>query len=68
MRVVCIALVENEMQKSNLCQCIKILGGEPSASGNTVCTECNGSISAISKFIELFEQYPIHGIIITSRK
>lgn len=68
MRVVCTAIVENEAQKSNLCQCVKILGGEPNVSGNTVCVEHDGSVSTVSKFVELFEQYPVHGVSTLSRR
>lgn len=62
MRIVCTAVVEDERQKSNLCECVGILGGKPNISGNTVCVEYDGPIRTASKFIELFEQYPVHGI------
>lgn len=59
--VICTAIVENDIQKSNLCECIKILGGKPQVSGNTVSVEFEGTANNISKFIDLFEQYPYYG-------
>lgn len=66
MRVICTALVENEMQKSNLCDCVEILGGKPTISGDTVTVEYEGPTDIANKFVELFEQYVVHGIITLS--
>lgn len=62
MRIICSAVVEEDLQRKNLCECVKILGGKPDVSGNTVCVEYEGSTTAIAKFIELFDQFPFHGI------
>lgn len=59
--IVCTAIVDNDVQKGNLCECIKILGGKPQVSGNTVSVEFEGTANNISKFIDLFEQYPYYG-------
>ncbi len=62
MHIICTAIVEDERQRKNLCDCVGILGEKPCVSGNTVCVEYEGAISTIAKLIELFEQYPVHGI------
>ena len=62
MRIICTALVENEMQKSNLCECVEILGGKPTTSGDTVTVEYEGPTDTANKFMELFEQYAVHDI------
>ena len=62
MRVICTALVENEMQKSNLCECVKILGGKPTISRDNVTVEYEGPTNIANKFVELFEQYAVHSI------
>lgn len=62
MRIICTAVVPDERQRENLCECVRILGGQPNVSGDTVCVEHEGSISTITKFAELFEQYAFHGI------
>ena len=66
MRIICTASVENEMQKSNLCECVEILGGKPTISGDTVTVEYEGPTNTANKFSELFEQYVTHGISILS--
>lgn len=62
MRIVCSAIVDEELQRGNLCKCVEILGGKADVSGNTVCVECVGSADTAAKFIALFEQFPFHGI------
>lgn len=62
MHVICTAMLDNEAQKANLCECVKILGGMPDVSGNTVCVEYDGGNTTAEKFVELFSQYPFHGI------
>lgn len=59
--IICSAIVENDAQKENLCECIKILGGVPEVCENVVSVECEGSAKNMSKFICLFEQYPYYG-------
>ena len=66
MRVICTAVVEDDRLKANLCECVGILGGKPNISGNTVCIEYEGSDSTAEKFVELFSQYPVHGISMIS--
>ena len=62
MRVVCSAVLEDDRQRENLCQCVNILGGTPCISGNTVCVEYSGSETTVDKYIELFAQFPTHEI------
>lgn len=62
MRIICTAVVEDERQRDNLCECVGILGGKPNVSGDTVSVEYNGPVRTASKYIELFEQYATHGI------
>ena len=62
MLVVCNALLDNDMQIENLCQCIKILGGNPQVDGCSVSVTFEGATATAEKFVELFEQYPFHGI------
>lgn len=66
MRVICTAVVEDERQRDNLCECVGILGGKPQISGNTVCIEYEGPERTATKYMELFEQYPTHGVSILS--
>lgn len=60
MKVICTAVVDNPLQKENLCQCIEILGGVPTVCNDTVCVEYEGYNT--EKFIELFEHYTRHEI------
>lgn len=62
MDIICTAVLDNNKQIQNLCECIEILGGMPCVSGNTVCVEYHGIKAKAEKFIELFEQYARHGI------
>lgn len=62
MRVICSAVVEEDLQRKNLCECVKILGGQPEISGNTVSVEYEGPARSVSKFAGLFEQFPFHGV------
>ena len=64
MMLSCNAVVDNDQQIANLCQCIEILGGMPRVRRNTVCVDYNGPKDKAEKFIELFEQYSRHGISI----
>ena len=64
--IICTAILDNDLQIKNLCECIKILGGKPSVSGNMVCVDFCGSKAKADKFIELFEQYTRHGISVIS--
>lgn len=57
-----VATVDNPQQRDNLCECIEILGGVANTSFSDVVLEYEGSKEECEKFIELFEQYPRHGI------
>lgn len=63
MKILCTVLVQDNMQKENLCECIRILGGQPTISGSVVCVEFDGKPSEAEKFIQLIEQYPRHSIV-----
>lgn len=62
MHVICTAVIEEERQRANLSDCVEILGGESQISGNTVCVEYDGEKDVANKFVELFKQFPFHGI------
>lgn len=62
MRIICTAVLDNDMQKDNLAQCVRILGGVPTVNRSTVCVEYDGSPSKAEKFIKLFEQFSRHEI------
>lgn len=59
-KIICTAVVDNPQQRENLCDCVKILGGVPQLSGDTVCVEYEGK--NVDKFIQLFEHYVRHEI------
>ena len=59
-KIICTAVVDNPQQRENLCDCVKILGGVPQLSGDTVCVEYEGE--NVDKFIQLFEHYVRHEI------
>lgn len=60
MKLKCSAVVENPVQRDNLCQCIRILGGEPVEYKDKVSVEYEGTDT--DKFIQLFEHYVRHEI------
>ena len=62
MHVICTAVLDNLLQRENLCQCIEIVGGVPIVARNTVCVEYSGDDQVAEKLIELFEQYCRHEI------
>lgn len=62
--ILCTALIEDRMQREFLRQSIMNLGGKPCISGNSVCLEYTGNSEKTDKFIELFDKYPQHGIVI----
>ncbi len=66
MHILCTAVIENEQQRKNLCDCIKILGGVPDVSFDTVSVDFSGARDTADKFAELFAQYPHHGICMLS--
>ncbi len=62
MTVYCVANLDNKDQIDNLCECIKILGGEPIVRFGDVSVDYKGTKAQCEKFIELFEHYHRHGI------
>lgn len=62
MRVICTAVVNDGLQRQNLIECTKIIGVKPQVSGFSVCAEYEGSSSVCDKLVELYAQYPFHGI------
>ena len=64
MRLTCTAIVDDPRQIDNLCECIDIIGAEYSVKGNAVYADFIGDKKTGDKLIELFDQYPIHGISI----
>ena len=62
MLVYAVATIDNPKQRENLCECIEILGGKPNVAFSDVVLDFNGSKEQCDKFIELFEQFPRHGI------
>lgn len=68
MNVICTAVVEDERQRLNLCECVSILGIRPVVSGDTVCAEFTGAQSTADKLIELFSQFDVHGTVAVMRR
>lgn len=62
MKLRCIAVVENPLQRENLCQCIGILNATSSMNGDTVRVEVDYPSPQAEKLIELFEHYTRHEI------
>lgn len=58
----CEVTIDNEFLKQNICDCIRILGGEPVVIGDNVSVTVSENQD---KMIELFEQFGDHSIIIT---
>lgn len=66
-KIICVAVVDNELQRQNLIQCIEILKCAPKVINNTtvqVSVDCeNGKNNEqAEKLIELFEHYWRHEI------
>lgn len=58
----CVAVVDNELQRENLRQCVEILKAKPSVDKNTVTVQVPYGTEQSEKLIELFEQYTRHEI------
>lgn len=65
MKVQCEAIVENPVQRDNLCQCIGILGGAPVVDKDKVSVVYDGEKG--ETMISLFEQHVRHKITINER-
>lgn len=63
----CKAVVENPLQRENLCQCCNIIGVVPRIDGESVVAETNDELLS-DKLIELFEQYARHTIMMSYDK
>lgn len=61
----CIAVLDNNAQKENLCKCIRILGGEPIVNRNVVTTNAPYPSDLASHLVLLYEQYWRHEIVIS---
>lgn len=68
MLTICTALVEDERQRANLCECVEILGGKPIVTDDTVSVEIDAPQETADKFAELFVQYSVHGISTIQRR
>ena len=64
MKLFCTAIVSEPQQMDNLCQCVKIIGATPDVHGDTVYVDFAGERETGQKLIDLFQQYPLHGISI----
>lgn len=63
MKVQCEAIIENPVQRDNLCQCIGILGGAPVVDKDKISVVYDGEKG--ETMISLFEQYVRHKIVVT---
>lgn len=66
MKVICNATVGNDQQMDNLCECVKIVGADFYIKGNTVFAEFEGEQERGELLVDIFRQYPFHGISILS--
>ena len=62
MRVTCSATIEEQLQRENLVQCANIIGVSPVILGDTVFADYDGDVKTADKLMELFQQFPFHGI------
>ena len=62
MRVSCSATIEEQLQRENLVQCANIIGVSPVILGDTVFADYDGDVKTADKLMELFQQFPFHGI------
>ena len=63
----CTAFLDNDAQVDNLCQCIKILGGEPVVSKNTVKVAVPYPSNLACHILLLCENYWRHEITISDK-
>lgn len=62
MQMICVAVVDSDKQRANLCECVRIIGGVPKVDGKTVYVEYSGPEDTADKYKELFSQFPVNGI------
>ena len=55
------AVVKDERQRKNLCDCVGILGAKAEVNENTVCVDYEGSEETAEKLMELFKQCRFNG-------
>lgn len=63
----CIAILDNRIQKDNLCDCIKILGGKPEVYQGVVRVNVEYPSGLADKLVRLFENYWRHEIVVTGQ-
>lgn len=66
MIIYCEATIENPAQRDNLCECINIIAGIAKVENDKVKLEFEGSKEKCELLINLFEQYPRHGMFVVS--
>lgn len=66
MKVMCNATVPDEKQMQNLGECISIVGADFYIKGNTVFAEYEGAEEKGELLVDIFRQYPFHGVSILS--
>ena len=62
MKIFCTAIVPEPQQMDNLSQCVEIIGAVPDVRGDTIYVDYQGEREVAMKLMELFQQYPVHGI------
>lgn len=62
MRVLCNATVLDDQQKSNLCECLRVLQADYYTKGYKVFAEFEGSREKGELLVGLFQHFPFHGI------
>lgn len=65
--VTCTAVVDNKLQRENLCECIRIIGVEPNVNKNTIKVKIPRDSDEATKLIALFEHYWRHEIKISKK-
>lgn len=62
----CIAVLDNDIQIENLCECIRILGGDPVKNNNVVEVTAPYPSDLASHLLLLYENYWRHEIVVSS--
>lgn len=55
------AVVNDERQQKNLCDCVGILGAKAEVNGDVVYVDYEGATQTAEKLMELFKQYTFNG-------
>ena len=64
MKIICTASVDEKDQRNTLCECLKALGIEVALNKKTICIEYSGDNTTSAALVNLFENYPQHGICV----